>query len=339
MSVKSRALVEVEDLRVHYNVSGDGWLVRRRDILRAVDGISFEIYEGETLGLVGESGCGKSTTGRAVLRLERPTSGQVRFQGTDLVPLDESRVRPLRRQMQIVFQDPFASLDPRMTIAQIIGEPLDVHHLAGGKARRERIAELLSMVELDPDVAQRYPHEFSGGQRQRIGIARAIAVEPSFIVLDEPVSALDVSIQAQILRLLIELQARLHLSYLFIAHDLAVVGQMSDRIAVMYLGKMAEISPRDDLYAQPFHPYTQALLSAVPIPDPKEARRQHRLDVSGEIGSPVHPPSGCRFHPRCPLAAAICKSEEPVLREVAPGHLVACHFANESVKQYKSLLD
>lgn len=334
MSVKSRALVEVEDLRVHYNVSGDGWLVRRRDVLRAVDGISFDIREGETLGLVGESGCGKSTTGRAVLRLERPTSGQVRFQGMDLVPLDESRIRPLRRQMQIVFQDPFASLDPRMTIAQIIGEPLDVHHLAEGKARRERISELLSMVELDPDVAQRYPHEFSGGQRQRIGIARAIAVEPSFIVLDEPVSALDVSIQAQILRLLIELQARLQLSYLFIAHDLAVVGQMSDRIAVMYLGKMAEISPRDDLYARPFHPYTQALLSAVPIPDPKEARRQQRLDVSGEIGSPIHPPSGCRFHPRCPLAAAICKSEEPVLREVAPGHHVACHFADQSVGRF-----
>ena len=316
-------MVEVDDISFMYSSAA-----------KVIDGVSFTVDKGEFVSILGPSGCGKSTTGRAVLRLERPTSGQVRFQGTDLVPLDESRVRPLRRQMQIVFQDPFASLDPRMTIAQIIGEPLDVHRLAEGKARGERIAELLSMVELDPDVAQRYPHEFSGGQRQRIGIARAIAVEPSFIVLDEPVSALDVSIQAQILRLLIELQARLHLSYLFIAHDLAVVGQMSDRIAVMYLGKMAEISPRDDLYAQPFHPYTQALLSAVPIPNPQEARRQKRLDVSGEIGSPIHPPTGCRFHPRCPLAAAICKSDEPVLHEVAAGHRVACHFADQSVGRF-----
>jgi oligopeptide/dipeptide ABC transporter ATP-binding protein len=331
-------LVEVEDLAVHYTVQGEGWLLRRRHLLRAVDGVSFTIRPGETLGLVGESGCGKSTTGRAILRLERPTAGRIRFQGQEIGDLPEEKLRPLRRKMQIVFQDPFASLNPRLTIGQIIAEPLSVHHLYEGRKRQDRIAELLSMVELSPEHIQRYPHEFSGGQRQRIGIARAIAVEPSFIVLDEPVSALDVSIQAQILRLLSDLQRRLDLSYLFIAHDLAVVGQMSDRVAVMYLGKIVELADRDALYQRPHHPYTQALFSAVPIPDPAEARRRSRLVLGGEVPSPINPPSGCRFHPRCPLAREVCRRAEPPLRPVAPGHQVACHFAEDAARRYEQVL-
>ena len=331
-------LVEVEDLAVHYTVQGEGWLLRQRHLLRAVDGVSFTIRPGETLGLVGESGCGKSTTGRAILRLERPTAGRIRFQGQEIGDLPEEKLRPLRRKMQIVFQDPFASLNPRLTIGQIIAEPLSVHHLYEGRKRQDRIAELLSMVELSPEHIQRYPHEFSGGQRQRIGIARAIAVEPSFIVLDEPVSALDVSIQAQILRLLSDLQQRLNLSYLFIAHDLAVVGQMSDRVAVMYLGKIVELADRDALYQRPHHPYTQALFSAVPIPDPAEARRRSRLVLGGEVPSPINPPSGCRFHPRCPLAQEVCRRAEPPLRPVAPGHQVACHFAEDAARRYEQVL-
>ncbi|MGH2461783.1 MAG: ABC transporter ATP-binding protein [Chloroflexota bacterium] len=338
MSALASPLLEVEGLKVYYTVTGGGWLVRQRDVLHAVDDVSFRIDEGETLGLVGESGCGKSTTGRTILFLERPTEGEVRFQGQDLGSLDATGLRALRRRMQIVFQDPIASLNPRMTIGQIISEPLSVHHLAEGKARRDRIAELLTMVELNPDFVQRYPHEFSGGQRQRIGIALAIAVEPSFIVLDEPVSALDVSIQAQVLALLSDLQQRLNLSYLFIAHDLAVVGQMSDRVAVMYLGKIVEIASRDDLYQRPHHPYTQALFSAVPIPDPAEARRRKRMVLGGEVPSPINPPSGCRFHPRCPLAQEICRIEEPIISDVGSGHRVACHFAAEAAKQFQAAL-
>jgi oligopeptide transport system ATP-binding protein len=332
-------LVDVSGLTVHYTVRGGGWLVRSRNTLKAVDGIDLQIQEGETLGLVGESGCGKSTTGRTVLFLERPTAGSVRFQGADLGSLDDEGLRSLRRMMQIVFQDPYASLDPRMTIGQIIAEPLVVHNLAQGKARQDRVAELLSMVELNPDFSQRYPHEFSGGQRQRIGIARALACEPSFVVLDEPVSALDVSIQAQVLRLLHELQQRLNLSYLFIAHDLAVVGQMSDRVAVMYLGKIVEIAERDELYQRPHHPYTQALFSAVPIPDPSVARKYQRMTLSGEVPSPINPPAGCHFHPRCPLAQVICRNEEPPLRTVAGGHQVACHFAADSAQRFQPVLD
>jgi oligopeptide/dipeptide ABC transporter ATP-binding protein len=331
-------IVDVSELKVHYTVRGGGWLIRARHTLRAVDGISLQIERGQTLGLVGESGCGKSTAGRTILRLERPTEGAVRFEGQDLSPLTEDEIRPFRRKMQIVFQDPVASLNPRLTIGQIISEPLSVHHLYEGKARHDRVASLLSMVELSPDFIQRYPHEFSGGQRQRIGIARAIAVEPAFIVLDEPVSALDVSIQAQILRLLSELQQRLSLSYLFIAHDLAVVGQMSDRIAVMYLGKIVELADRDNLYQQPHHPYTQALLSAVPVPDPIVARQRSRVALGGEVPSPINPPSGCRFNPRCPLAQAICRSEEPPLRRVADVHQVACHFAEVAAKTYEPTL-
>jgi oligopeptide/dipeptide ABC transporter ATP-binding protein len=331
-------LLDVDGLKVHYTVRGEGWLVRQRNTLRAVDDVSFEIREGETLGLVGESGCGKSTTGRTVLHLERPTSGTIRFRGQDLGTLSDDELRPLRRHMQIVFQDPFASLNPRMTIGQIIAEPLSVHHLHEGKARKDRIAELLTMVELTPDYVQRYPHEFSGGQRQRIGIARALAVEPAFIVLDEPVSALDVSIQAQILSLLSNLQARLNLAYLFIAHDLAVVGQMSDRVAVMYVGKIVEIANRDALYQRPHHPYTQALFSAVPVPDPTEAQKRKRLVLGGEVPSPINPPTGCRFHPRCPLAQNRCKIEEPPLRQVGSDHHVACHFAEEAAKRFEQVL-
>jgi oligopeptide/dipeptide ABC transporter ATP-binding protein len=280
---------------------------------------------------VGESGCGKSTAGRAILHLERPTSGTVRFQGRELSGLSVHQLRELRRHMQVVFQDPFASLNPRMTVGQVIGEPLSVHHLFEDRAtRRARIAELLAMVGLGADAAQRYPHEFSGGQRQRIGIARAIAVQPSFIVLDEPVSALDVSIQAQILQLLSDLQQQLRLSYLFIAHDLAVVGQMSDRVAVMYLGQLVEVADRDALYRRPHHPYTQALFSAVPVPDPAEERRRARMVVQGEVPSPIDPPTGCRFHPRCPLARDRCRVEVPLLREVGEGHRAACHFAEEA---------
>ncbi len=338
MSATATPLLEVEALKVHYVVRGEGWLIRERHVLRAVDDVSFQINQGETLGLVGESGCGKSTTGRSILQLERPTGGSVRFQGTLLGNLSEEELRPLRRRMQIVFQDPFASLDPRMTIGQIIAEPLSVHHLYEGKARKDRIAELLTMVELSPDFIQRYPHEFSGGQRQRIGIARALAVEPSFIVLDEPVSALDVSIQAQILALLSGLQKRLNLSYLFIAHDLAVVGQMSDRVAVMYLGKIVEIAERDTLYQRPHHPYTQALFSAVPIPDPKIAQQRKRMVLGGEVPSPIHPPPGCRFHPRCPLAQQVCRTDEPPLRDVGPDHRVACHFAEVSAQRFEQAL-
>ncbi|HVC32627.1 MAG TPA: oligopeptide/dipeptide ABC transporter ATP-binding protein [Chloroflexota bacterium] len=325
-------------MRVYYTVRGAGWLFRRRDVLHAVDDVSFQVREGETLGLVGESGCGKSTTGRTILYLERPTYGIVRFRGQELAGLKDDELRPLRRHLQIVFQDPVASLNPRMTIGQIIAEPLSVHHLYEGKARKDRIAELLDMVELNPEFVQRYPHEFSGGQRQRIGIARAIAVEPSFIVLDEPVSALDVSIQAQVLALLSDLQKRLHLSYLFIAHDLAVVGQMSDRVAVMYLGKIVELATRDDLYQRPHHPYTQALFSAVPVPDPAESRQRQRLVPGGEVPSPINPPAGCRFHPRCPLAEAICQVEEPPLRDVGADHQVACHFAERAVKRFDPAL-
>jgi oligopeptide transport system ATP-binding protein len=335
VSINGKPLVEVDGLKVHYTIRGEGWLTRRRDTLRAVDGIDLSIVAGETLGLVGESGSGKSTTGRAILQLERPTAGRVLFRGQDLGELSQDQLRPLRRHLQIVFQDPFASLNPRMTIGQIIGEPLSVHHIVEGKAQKERIAELLQMVELNPDVVQRYPHEFSGGQRQRIGIARAIAVEPDFVALDEPVSALDVSIQAQILSLLSDIQKRLNLAYLFIAHDLAVVGEMSDRVAVMYAGQIVENADRDPLYQRPHHPYTQALFSAVPVPDPQEARQRSRLVLGGEVPSPINPPSGCRFHPRCPLAQEVCRTTVPALRAVAPGHLAACHFAEEAARSYR----
>lgn len=331
-STRGASLLEVDDLVVHYRVRGAGKLLRKRETVHAVDGVSFQLAPHETLGLVGESGCGKSTTGRTVLYLERPTSGAVRFEGRELGELSADELTALRRRMQIVFQDPIAALNPRHTVGQLIGEPLRVHKLMPRARRRDRVDELLELVGLPSDAASRFPHELSGGQCQRVGIARSLAVEPSLLVLDEPVSALDVSIQAQILQLLTDLQARFGLAYLFIAHDLAVVGGMSDRVAVMYLGKVVEIAERDTLYARPHHPYTQALFSAVPVPDPALALGRRRAVVSGEVPSSLSPPSGCRFRTRCPLAQEICRVEEPLLERVGDGHQVACHFAKEAAR-------
>jgi oligopeptide transport system ATP-binding protein len=329
-------LLAVRDLTVHFSIGGS--FFRKPAIVHAVDGVSFFLREGETLGLVGESGCGKTTTGRAVLRLTPATSGSVRFGGVDLRALSDEAMRRMRRQVQIVFQDPFASLNPRLSVGEIVGEPLNVHGLASGPALRRRVGELLELVGLSPSAAERYPHQFSGGQRQRIGIARALAVEPRFLVLDEPVSALDVSIQSQILNLLLDLQTRLGLTYLFIAHDLAVVGQMSDRVAVMYLGLIVEESTAADLYRQPRHPYTQSLFSAIPIPDPELEQTRRRITLVGEVPSPINPPSGCRFHTRCPIATDLCHRETPSLRTLSTGHRVACHYAEESQQRMASAL-
>jgi len=323
----SEVLLEVRDLVKHFPVGG-GFFKRAEGTVRAVDGVSFSLHRGETLGLVGESGCGKTTTGRCILQLERPTSGQIVFEGTDLATHSEKQLRELRRHMQVIFQDPYSSLNPRMTIGQILAEPIKVHRLVSGKAAREkRIQELLTQVGLLPQHAHRYPHQLSGGQRQRVGIARALAMEPSLIICDEPVSALDVSIQAQIINLLEELQSRLGLTYLFIAHDLSVVRHISDRVVVMYLGKVVEVADRQTLYEAPLHPYTRALLSAVPIPDPKLEATRERTVLRGEIPSPLTPPGGCVFHTRCPIAEARCSAEIPQLREIQPGHWGACHLA------------
>jgi len=329
-------LVEVENLKVYFPIRS-GIFKNVKGQVRAVDDISFEVRRGETLGLVGESGCGKSTTGRALIRLREPTAGTVRFDGVDLTTLKANRLRSLRRRMQIIFQDPYGSLDPRMTVGSIISEPLDTHKLAKGEQKRERVADLLKMVGLDPSYVNRYPHEFSGGQRQRIGVARALAVEPEFIVCDEPISALDVSIQAQVLNLLTDLRDRLGLTYLFIAHDLSVVKHISDRVAVMYLGKIVEIGPPDQIYAGPGHPYTRALLSAVPVPDPVMERKRRRVILKGDVPSPANPPSGCRFHTRCWLYEKLgqpenCRTIDPPLREVAPDQKAACHYAEDCLK-------
>ena len=323
----SEVLLQVDNLVKHFSVGG-GLVSGHAAQVRAVDGVSFSIRRGETLGLVGESGCGKTTTGRCILLLERPTSGRIVFEGIDLVTLDEAALRAVRRRIQVIFQDPYSSLNPRMTIGQILAEPLEVHGIVREKgARAERVRELLTQVGLLPQHAQRYPHQLSGGQRQRVGIARALAMEPSLIVCDEPVSALDVSIQAQIINLLEDLQARYGLTYLFIAHDLSVVRHISDRVAVMYLGKVVEITDRTRLYEEPLHPYTRALLSAVPIPDPElEARREHTV-LRGEVPSAVNPPSGCVFHPRCPNAVDRCAAAVPALREIGRDHWVACDLA------------
>jgi oligopeptide transport system ATP-binding protein len=317
-------LLEVENLVMYFPVTS-GVLQRKVGDVKAVDGISFYIKRGETLGLVGESGCGKTTTGNCILQLEEITGGKVFFEGKDLAKLKDREMRSMRRNMQLIFQDPYASLDPRMTAGDIIGEPLLVHNLVKGKEYREQIAELLRMVELEPYMAERYPHEFSGGQRQRIGIARALAVRPSLIICDEPVSALDVSIQVQITTLLMRLREELNLTYLFIAHDLPVVRYISDRIAVMYLGKLVEITDSNELYDNPLHPYTQALLSAIPIPDPRVDRQRKRIILAGDVPNPINPPSGCHFHPRCHMAIDVCKEQEPELRIIGGEHSVACH--------------
>jgi oligopeptide transport system ATP-binding protein len=320
-------LLEVRNLVKHFTVGG-GLFGGQPGLVRAVDGVSFSIRRGETLGLVGESGCGKTTTGRCILQLERPTSGQVLFEGRDLTTLDGRALRAVRRRIQVIFQDPYSSLNPRMTVGEIIAEPLAVHGIVTTAAgRRDRVRDLLNRVGLLPQHGTRYPHQMSGGQRQRVGIARALAMEPTLIICDEPVSALDVSIQAQIINLLEDLQAEFGLTYLFIAHDLAVVRHISDRVAVMYLGKVVEMADRKTLYDEPLHPYTKALLSAVPIPDPElEARRQH-IVLRGEVPSPLNPPAGCVFHPRCPVAETRCQTTVPELREIRPGHWAACLLA------------
>jgi peptide/nickel transport system ATP-binding protein len=323
-------LVELEDLKVWFPIKSGLVLDRHVGDIKAVDGVSLEIQRGETLGLVGESGCGKSTVGRAILRLYEPTGGRITFDGQDITHLGEAELRPLRRRMQMVFQDPYASLNPRHSVGRMVGEPMRVHGLAGRRSAGRRVRELLETVGLPADAASRYPHEFSGGQRQRIGLARALALNPDFIVADEPVSALDVSIQAQIVNLLENLQREFELTYLFIAHDLAVVRHISDRIAVMYLGSIVEISPAEQLYDNPLHPYTISLLSAVPIPDPEVEAKREAILLPGDLPSPANPPPACRFHTRCPyIQPTRCTTEVPPLRKMENGQLVACHWAEE----------
>ncbi|MBC8335837.1 MAG: dipeptide ABC transporter ATP-binding protein [Anaerolineales bacterium] len=323
---QEKVLIRAENLTKHFPITRGIIFQREIGAVQAVDNVSFEIREGETLGLVGESGCGKSTTGRTILQLHRATSGKVFYEDEDLTEVSDDSMRKYRRDLQIIFQDPYASLNPRMTVGSIIAEPLEVHGIGTKKERRERVKELLALVGLNPYFINRYPHEFSGGQRQRIGVARALALNPKFIVCDEPIAALDVSIQAQVVNLLEELQKQFGLTYLFIAHDLSMVRHIADRTAVMYLGKIVELADRDELYGKPLHPYAQALLSAVPIPDPVKERNRKRTILEGDVPSPSNPPSGCRFHPRCPIAEDICSQTQPEWREALKDHWVACHL-------------
>ena len=321
-------LLEVIQLKKHFPIR-KGILSRTVGFVYAVDGVDFHINQGETLGLVGESGCGKSTAGKTILKLIEPTAGQIKVRGKDITGLSKSDMRPYRREMQIIFQDPYSSLNPRMSAGGIVGEPLTIHKIASGKEKQDRVAALFGRVGLRPEHMAKYPHEFSGGQRQRIGIARALALNPNLIIGDEPVSALDVSIQAQVINLLIDLQEEYQLSYLFIAHDLAVVEHISHRIAVMYLGKIVELTDKQTLFTMPLHPYTEALLSAMPIPDPK-VKRGNRVILTGDVPSPINPPSGCHFHTRCPYVMNRCKTEVPELREIVPGHWVSCHLHGDT---------
>ncbi len=318
-------MIEVKGLKKHFDIT-NSIFARERKIVKAVDGVDFFINKGETFGMVGESGCGKSTVGRTILRLYKPTAGEILLDGEDISKLNKRQLLPYRKDMQMIFQDPYASLNARMTVKDIVGEPLDIHGLARGQEREDRIHYLLQRVGLNRDHASRYPHEFSGGQRQRIGIARALAVDPKFIICDEPISALDVSIQAQVVNMLADLQEEFGLTYLFIAHDLSMVRYISDRVGVMYLGNLAEVAETEELYNNPLHPYTQALLSAIPLPNPEVAKANKRIKLEGEVPSPINPPAGCKFRTRCPYATEECAKRDPEMREVKPGHFVACHI-------------
>jgi oligopeptide transport system ATP-binding protein len=338
MTATQEPLIQVRNLKKYFPIHRGMVIQRHVGDVKAVDGVSFDVLRGETLGLVGETGCGKTTVGRTILRLYEPTGGQVIFDGVDLVTLNEGELRRMRQRMQMIFQDPYASLNPRMTVGSIVSAPLDVHKTTHSKNKSKRVDDLLDMVGLNPEFVNRYPHEFSGGQRQRVGIARALAVSPDLIICDEPISSLDVSIQAQVVNLLEELQRELGLTYIFIAHDLSMVRHISNRIAVMYLGKIMELADRNDIYLDPIHPYTQALMSAVPLPDPDIQRKRKRILLEGDIPSPTNPPVGCNFNTRCPAAKERCFKEDPAFREIKPGHWAACHFAEDFLQPDKKLV-